>query len=136
MILFDSNIFMYAAGIDHPNKKNSVFVLQRLVQGSLDGCISVEILQEILHWYRSIGRWHDGKKVIQTARIISKIIYAIDIDILDQAKHLLDQYPSIMARDAIHAATVLILELEGICSYDRDFDNIVEIQRFDPQSLL
>ena len=132
MILIDSNIFMYAAGVDHPNKKNSIHVLKQVVQGTIEGCTSVEILQEILHRYRSIDRWHDGKQVFETARVISNIIYPIDLNILDQAKKLLDRYPSIMARDAVHAATVLVLGLEGICSYDKDFDTITEIHRFKP----
>ncbi len=136
MILIDSNIFMYAAGVDHPNKKDSIRVLQQVVRGTLEGCTSVEILQEILHRYRSIDRWHDGKQVFETARIISKVIYPIEVSILDQAKQLLDQYPSIMARDAVHAATVLALGLEGICSYDTDFDIVTEIHRFSPGNLL
>jgi predicted nucleic acid-binding protein len=135
MILIDSNIFMYAAGVDHSNKKDSIHVLQQVVQGTIEGVISVEILQEILHRYRSINRWQDGKQVFETARIISKVIFPIEVNILDQAKQLLDQYPSIMARDAVHAATVLILGLEGICSYDRDFDNLSEIKRFIPGNM-
>lgn len=59
----------------------------------------------------------------------------IGIDTVDQAKQLLDQYPAIMARDAVHAATVLVLELEGICSQDRDFDAFTEIHRFEPGSM-
>ena len=92
MILIDSNIFMYAAGVDHPNKKSSIDVLQQVVRGTLEGCTSVEILQEILHRYRSINRWHDGKQVFETAKVIAKVIYPIDIDILDQAKQLLDLF--------------------------------------------
>lgn len=135
MILIDSNIFMYAAGVDHPNKRSSIDVLQRVVGGGFEGCISVEILQEILHRYRSIDQWHDGRKVFEAARIISKIVLPVDVDILDEAKRLLDLYPSIMARDAVHAATVLVLGLKGICSHDRDFDALTEIHRFDPGSM-
>ena len=74
MMLIDSNIFMYAAGVDHPNKKSSLQVLQQVVRGAVAGCTSVEILQEILHRYRSIDRWQDGKKVFETAKIIAKIV--------------------------------------------------------------
>ncbi|MEE8398728.1 MAG: type II toxin-antitoxin system VapC family toxin [Desulfobacterales bacterium] len=136
MMLIDSNIFMYAAGVDHPNKKSSIHVLQQVVGGALEGCTSVEILQEILHRYRSIDRWHDGKQVFETAKIISKVIYPIDLEILDQAKQLLDKYPSIMARDAVHAATVLVLGLEGICSHDRDFDALIEVHRLEPGNMM
>jgi len=40
-----------------------------------------------------------------------------------------------MARDAVHAATVLVMELEGICSHDKDFDILADIRRFDPANM-
>ena len=68
MILIDSNIFMYAGGASHPNKAPSVALLEGIATGRLDGVIDAEILQEILHRYRSIRRWKDGSKEIQYAR--------------------------------------------------------------------
>ncbi len=83
MILVDSNIFMYAAGSYHPNKEPSVAFLKNVAGGRIKVCVSVEILQEILHRYRSINRRKDGK-------------------------------------------------LEGIYSFDEDFESIEGLQRFTP----
>ena len=45
---------------------------------------------------------------------------------------LMDAYPSLMARDCLHAAHCLIRGLEGICSFDTDFDSIEGIRRIEP----
>ena len=45
---------------------------------------------------------------------------------------MLDEYEKLMARDALHAAVVEIHTLDGICSYDGDFDLITSIRRLEP----
>ncbi len=62
MIMLDSNIFMYAAGVAHPNKK-TVFNYWKNRIRDIDAVIDAEVLQEILHRYRSIHRWEDGADV-------------------------------------------------------------------------
>lgn len=42
----------------------------------------------------------------------------------------MDKYPSIVSRDAIHAAVVVNNKLKGIISEDSDFDIIKGIKRF------
>jgi predicted nucleic acid-binding protein len=45
---------------------------------------------------------------------------------------LLDTYPSLTVRDALHAAATLHTGAEGLCSYDRDFDEIKGLHRIEP----
>jgi predicted nucleic acid-binding protein len=51
---------------------------------------------------------------------------------MDAAKTLVDKYPSLSARDAVHAAVVAEYELEGICSFDSNFDRVRGCRRIDP----
>ena len=46
---------------------------------------------------------------------------------------LMDQYSELMARDALHAAVVECHSLDGICSFDRDFDQIRGLRRIEPR---
>ncbi len=69
MIFIDSNIFMYAGGVEHAKKAPSLAFLSSIASKEVEACTSVEVLQEILHRYRSIDRWNDGKKVYLSARI-------------------------------------------------------------------
>lgn len=135
MVFIDSNIFMYAAGTSHENKIPSVRFLHRIAAKEIEGCINSEILQEILHRYRLINRWDDGKEVYQLTKKITPIIIPVDTVILDLAFDLLEQYSSIFARDSVHAATCIHYNIEKITSYDTDFDLIDTISRIQPEEV-
>ncbi len=132
MILVDSNILMYAAGGEHPHKAPSLRWLKKVVDGEVDATIDAEILQEILHRYRSIRRWDEGRKVYDLACSIFPAILPVDSEVLDKARQLMDRHRSLMARDAVHAAVVLCGGLDGICSYDTDFDIVEGMSRIEP----
>lgn len=131
-VLVDTNILMYAAGAPHPHKMPSVRFLESVARGDIDAVINAETLQEILHRYRSLKRWDDGKRVYDAARQLFPDVLAITSETLDRARDLMDEYPVLMARDALHAAMVLQLGLDGMCSYDRDFDGLVGVRRQQP----
>ena len=132
MILLDADLFMYAAGAEHPNKAPAGRFLGRVTSGEVEAAIDAETLQEILHRYRAIRRWDDGRRVYDLARKLVPVVLPVTAPILDRARDLLDGHPALMARDALHAA--LALEHTGgrICSFDADFDGIEGVQRTEP----
>ena len=131
-MLIDANILMYAVGAPHHCKAPSARLLERIASGAVDALIDAETLQEILHRYRSIGRWEDGRQVYDLARQLFPSVIPITSDILDHARRLLDSEKRLMARDALHAA-VALRETGGlICSYDHDFDGIRGMRRVLP----
>jgi uncharacterized protein len=132
VILLDANIFMYAAGATHLHKLPSARMLERVARGEVAATINAETLQEILHRYRAINRWSQGRQVYDLARQLFPSVLPISSDILDRARELLDHHSTLMARDALHAAVVMHEGLEAICSYDRDFDVIGTISRIEP----
>jgi uncharacterized protein len=132
MILVDTNVIMYAAGAPHPHKVPSVTLLEQVATGAMEAVIDAEVLQEILHRYRAIRRWEEGKKVYDLARQLFPQVVPVTAEILDRARQLLDTDAQIMARDALHAAVVMQEGLEAVCSYDRDFDRIKGLVRREP----
>ena len=132
MILLDANILMYAAGAPHPHKGPSTRLLERVARGEVAATINAETLQEILHRYRAIKRWKDGRQVYDLARQLFPSVLPVSAEMLDRAREILDHHPTLMARDALHAAVVMHEGLEAICSYDRDFDGIAGIARIEP----
>lgn len=133
MILVDANVFMYAAGGTHPNKRPSVELLEGIARGETEAATDAEVLQEILHRYRAIGRWSDGRRVFDLARRIVPSVLPVTAEVLDRARELMDRYETLVARDAVHAAVVRTNGLRAICSYDRDFDPIAGLQRVEPR---
>ncbi|MFA6954714.1 MAG: type II toxin-antitoxin system VapC family toxin [Thermoanaerobaculia bacterium] len=134
MILVDANVVMYAAGAEHPFKAPSVAFLERAIAGEYAAVIDAEVLQEILHRYRSIGRWNDGTQVYDLARRVLPLTIPIDDAVTDRARQLMDDYPRLVARDAIHAAVVIARKLDAIASFDRDFDGIRGVKRIEPKT--
>jgi predicted nucleic acid-binding protein len=132
LILIDANIFMYAAGAEHLHKTPSVAVLRRIALGEIDAAVDAAVLQEILHRYRAIRRWEEGREVYALARRIVPLVVAITDQVVDRARDLLDRDPRLGARDALHAAVVLDRGMTGVCSYDRDLDRVVGLRRFEP----
>lgn len=135
MILLDTNILMYAAGAEHPHKEPSRQYLERIAQGEIEAALDAEALQEILHRYTAIRRWPEGGRVYDLARRIVPIILPITAGILDRSRNLLDQYPGLTARDALHAAVAISHGAKAICSYDSDFDQIQDLERIEPEAL-
>lgn len=132
MILVDSNILMYAAGEKHPNRAPSIAWLEKVAREEIDGVLDAEVLQEILHRYQAIRRWDDGRKVYDLARMILPLVIPVDCAVMDRARELMDRYRNLVARDAVHAAVVLVHNLQGICSYDTDFDSVKRLNRIEP----
>jgi predicted nucleic acid-binding protein len=133
VILVDSNILMYAAGSAHPNKSPSIRFLESVAEGSIDAAVDAEVLQEILHRYRALNRWDDGKRVYDAARRIFAVVLPVTADDLDVARGLLNEHDSLTARDALHAGIVRNHGLDGICSFDRDFDVVPRLKRIEPR---
>jgi len=123
---------MYAVGREHPHKARSLTLLRRVVEGEVEAALDAEVLQEILHRYRALNRWREGGETYDLARKVFLRIFPVTVEVLDRARVLLDEYPELMARDALHAAVVQWHGLEGICSFDRDFDRIQGLRRIEP----
>jgi predicted nucleic acid-binding protein len=132
VILVDTNILMYAGGTPHAYKEPCIRLLDRIASGAVDAAVDAEALQEILHRYRAIKRWSDGKRVYDLARQIVVTVIPVTSDVVDLARDLLDEHHGLSARDALHAAVYKHTAATALCSYDVDFDVIKGIRRLEP----
>jgi len=135
LILVDANVFMYAAGGEHRHKQPSLDFLRRVARGEIEVLLDAEVLQEILHRYRAIGRWAEGRQVYDLARRIVPTVAPITADVVDRAREILETHEEATARDALHAAACQLTGAQAICSYDRDFDAIEGVRRVEPDQL-
>jgi predicted nucleic acid-binding protein len=130
--LVDSNIFMYAAGRAHPLKHRAGAFLEKAAAGAVQAAIDAEALQEILHRYRALERWKEGRVVYDTARLLFPEVLAVTGEVMDGARRLMDEEPGLMARDALHAAVVAVYGLASITSFERDFDRVEGLRWVEP----
>ncbi|MEK0082728.1 type II toxin-antitoxin system VapC family toxin [Benzoatithermus flavus] len=123
-------------GAEHPHEKPSADLLERIGAGAVEAIIDAEMLQELLHRYRTIGRWETASKVYGLTRRLFPMVLPVTAEIMDEAHDLMDCYHNLMARDGVRAAVVRLHDLDAICSYDRAFDVIAGLQRVEPDAIL
>jgi predicted nucleic acid-binding protein len=132
----DTNVPIYAAGREHPYKVPCVRVLTMVAQHPLVFVTSVEVLQEIVHYYHASRRWELGREVLRSFSEIMheriEPVYEWDIHF---AASLAELQPRISTRDLLHAAVMHRLESDHIISADTDFDRLPEITRLDPSKV-
>ena len=129
MIFIDSNVPMYVAGREHPHREPSRRLLVKVQRAAIEGCTSVEVLQEILYRYSAIGRRDLAREVYDIFVQVCPVVLGITLAETDRARDLLAEVEGISARDAIHAAVMLNHDIEWIASFDAGFDRVPGVRR-------
>lgn len=133
-IFLDTNIFLYAAGGPHPEREACVRLLQQIGDGSLDATVNTEVVQELLFVLARRGRRQDGLKLARHVLSLFPGLLPVTRKDMLRACDLLDRYPRLPVRDAIHVATMLNNGLQTVVSVDSDFDHVAAIRRVPPGS--
>lgn len=126
---------MYAAGGPHPLRDPSLTVVDRISQGRLDGVISAEVVQEILHRFVAIRRPELGARIARDVLDLFAPVLPLTHGIMDRMPELVGRYPSLAARDLVHVATCLEAGITVIVSPDRGLDAVSEVRRVGPEEL-
>jgi hypothetical protein len=135
MKLIDANVFLYSTGVEHEYKAPSARVLAMCDEGLLEATTDVEAIQEMTHILYSRRERSFGVEFIHEVLIAYPDAFSVTMSTINSAIDLMNRYPNLRSRDAIHAAVVFEHKLEGIISADRAFDGIAGLTRFDPKEL-
>lgn len=127
-VFLDTNVFLFAAGADHPLREAAQQVLRRVAQGELAATTSTEVVQEILYVLYRRDLAEAGQKLARSALLLFPDLLPITgVDMLT-ACDLLERYPAIPTRDAVHAASVLNHGLAAIITSDSHFKDLAEVR--------
>lgn len=135
MKLIDANVFIYAAGSDHPLKEACRELYRHILTNPTAFNIDAEVLQEILHVYSSRGQVRKGVEMVRDLLVLFPRPIPIGKEEMEGTCDLVERYPGLTARDALHAAVAKEHNAEVIVSLDKDFDLIGEIRRLSPEQL-
>ena len=131
MIFIDSNVPMYLVGRSHPLKAEAQRLLEAAVNSEQRLVTSAEGLQEILHRYTAIDRREAIQPAFDVLYEVVDEILPIGSAIVERAKSLVLGYPTLSARDAIHAAAMQEHGVTRIMSFDVGFDRLPGITRLE-----
>ena len=130
-VFVDTAVVMYAAGGEHQLRDPSRRVLSDIAAGRLQGVISAEVIQEILHRFISIRRPDAGEAAATEAMEVFAPVLPITHALMRRVPALVLRYPSLQARDLVHVATCIHEGITEIISPDRAFDDVTELRRID-----
>ena len=131
-IFLDSNVFLYAAGREHPLRDPCRRALDRLASGSVLAVTSSEVLQEILHVVSRTGARGDAARLVRHVLDLVPDVLPVRREEVAHACELIEHDSRIDPRDAVHVATMRLRGLTEILTADRHFDAIEGIRRIDP----
>lgn len=133
-MFLDTNIFIYAAGRDSPFKGRALGVLKKVVNSgaAVEYSTSVEVLQELLHYYTAKSERKKGFELVDYVLRLGLNIWPVELSDITFARSLMARYQSLATRDAVHAAVALRRNISEIISFDHDFDMVVEMRRIEP----
>jgi uncharacterized protein len=137
LLFVDANIPIYAAGKPHPLKVPCSDVLHLIARHPRCFVTDAEVLQELLHRYRSLKLWpNPGLIVIESFAVLMRgRVEAVGVtDVLDAA-HSAKPFAKLSARDLLHLAVAERLGSNGIVTADRDFAGLPTIERLDPAAV-
>ena len=131
--LYDTAVFVYALGSEHPYREPCRSILREAQRGALDGEASLELVHEFA--YVRLRQSGDRDDAAHWARTVARVcrLHAVELVDIDRALGLWCAHERLAVRDAIFAATALNRGIDAILSPDRDFDDIPGVQRIDPE---
>lgn len=128
-VFVDSNIPMYVAGSDHPNKRPATLFLHAVRSGKYEAYASTEVLQEILYRYCALNRRDVADRVYSLFVELCTEVYPVTLADTDAAKLLLAKHQRLGPRDAIHTAVMNNRGIRTIATFDKDFDDAPSVRR-------
>ncbi len=128
----DTNIFLYAAGGDHPFRKPCQHILRRVAEAELDATTSSEVVQEILYVLTRRGLRTQAIALARNILTVFPALLEVGANEMNAACDLLESTPELPPRDAVHAATMLTHEIATIISADTRFDQLTQLKRIAP----
>jgi predicted nucleic acid-binding protein len=131
-VFIDTAVLMYAAGGPHELRDPCVKIVLEIRDRRLEGVISAEVVQEILHRFVAIRRPEVGARIARDALDLFAPVVPITHRLMNRMPELIGQYPSLAARDLVHVATCLEEGIGVIVSPDRGLDAVRDIRRIDP----
>ena len=120
MIFVDSNVFIYAVGRSHPLKAEAQnFFLDSSNKGKRL-VTSAEVLQELLHVYLPVERMETLDAAMELATQGVDQVIPIDSAAVLHARNLVDNFPSLTARDLLHLSVCQLNKIKDLKTFDRN----------------
>ena len=100
--------------------------------GGIKAFSASAITSKVKGYFQPTRSRAEGRRLFDLTRVLFPVVLPVTAEVMDRARILLETYPHLMAREGLHAAVVLQHQLDGLCSFDRDFDAVAGVERVEP----
>lgn len=130
--LFDTSVFIYALGGEHPYREPCRAILREIKSGRIVSEASVELIHEFAHvrCRHGVSRAAAAEDALDIAG--ASRLHTVTSSDIERALELWSEHERLDMRDAIFAAQALGRGIDAILSPDRGFDGIPGLERIDP----
>jgi hypothetical protein len=130
--LYDTSVFIYAVGREHPYREPCREILRMAGAGELTGDASADLVQELAH--QRLRRTGDRAEAAEVARTAAQLcrLHPVEPEDVLRGIDLFESYPALDARDAVFAGLALNREIDAILATDQAFDDVAGLERIDP----
>lgn len=129
MVFIDSTVPFYLVGAAHPNKVDAQRRLEALVTQRVRLVTNAQVLAEILHRYTAIERRGSIQPAMDALLGVVDEVLPVDRELVERARNLVLQYPTLPVRAALHVATLQREGIDNVLSFDPAFDRIAGLTR-------
>jgi predicted nucleic acid-binding protein len=131
-VFLDVNVFIDAAGREHPHQMPSARLIHERGAGRLEAVTDADVLQETLSRVWRVQALPDGIALCERILQLVPDILTVSKDDLVLAIRLLGHQPVVEPRDATHAAVMLTHGLTHLYSSDQQCDLMPGWKRLEP----
>jgi predicted nucleic acid-binding protein len=130
--LYDTSVFVYALGAEHPYREPCREIVRRAGAGELQGEAGADLLQELVH--QRLRRTGDRAGAAKAARNVAKLAWwhPLEPDDVQRGIDLFETHEGLDARDVVFAALAINRGIDAILATDRAFDEVAGLERIDP----
>ena len=126
MTFVDSSALMYAVGKPHPLQAEAQEFFVQAIQEGVVLSTSAEVLQEMLHVYKSTGRIELFENALALVTELGMEVWPLESKDVLLARQLHEQHPGLSARDLCHLASCRRRGVRDIKTFDQTLRAAVE----------
>ncbi|OGM29567.1 hypothetical protein A2630_01080 [Candidatus Woesebacteria bacterium RIFCSPHIGHO2_01_FULL_44_10] len=138
-LYLDTNIFIYSTDPKSPYFDLCRVFLGKVANEGLEVVTSVETLQEIVHYFKSLGKIDKALSVCKSVFGVVDLVLPLDLEVVDIYMGLVKKYGEIKkidSRDFIHLAVCINEKIATIVTYDKGYTLVKEVMARKPEDLM
>jgi predicted nucleic acid-binding protein len=128
MIFVDTNVLLYALGVEHPAREPARRILAAVGEGHAHATTTTDVIQEFAHVYsRRRPRSDAARHALRYVALLAPLSVVGQAE-LERALGLFERYEGLGAADAVLAATAQASEAQALVSADRAFAAVDDLR--------